>query len=52
MAADHDTPREVRPANKRGSARLGSVQALYQMEIAGTELGDVVAEFEIGRAHV
>jgi N utilization substance protein B len=39
-------PRDVKPANKRGAARLGAVQALYQMEIAGTELADVVTEFE------
>lgn len=44
-----DTPREVRPANKRGSARLAAVQALYQMEIGGAELGDVVTEFETFR---
>ena len=49
MAAEHDTPREVKPANKRGSARLAAVQALYQMEIAGTELADVVTEFEAFR---
>ena len=30
----------------RSSARLGAVQALYQMEIAGKDLGDVIAEFE------
>jgi len=42
-------PREVRPANKRGAARLAAVQALYQMEIGGTELADVVAEFEMFR---
>jgi N utilization substance protein B len=36
---------EVRPANKRGAARLAAVQALYQMEIGGTGLEDVVAEF-------
>jgi N utilization substance protein B len=41
-----DAPRDVKPANKRGSARLAAVQALYQMEIAGTELADVVTEFE------
>lgn len=40
---------EVRPANKRGSARLAAVQALYQMDIAGSELGDVLAEFEAFR---
>ena len=38
--------RDPKPANKRGSARLAAVQALYQMEIGGTELADVLAEFE------
>jgi N utilization substance protein B len=42
-------PTDIRPANKRGSARLAAVQALYQMEIAGAELGDVIAEFEAFR---
>lgn len=42
-------PAEVRPANKRGAARLAAVQALYQMDIAGSELGDVLAEFEAFR---
>lgn len=36
---------EVKPANKRGVARLAAVQALYQMEIGGTGLADVLAEF-------
>jgi N utilization substance protein B len=31
---------------KRSAARLAAVQALYQMEIAGTSLPDIVAEFE------
>ena len=30
----------------RSAARLASVQALYQMEIAGKGLADVIAEFE------
>jgi N utilization substance protein B len=41
-----------RKANKRGAARLAAVQALYQMEIAGSGLNDILAEFEshwIGR---
>ena len=41
-----------RKANRRGAARLAAVQALYQMDIAGTGLNDIVAEFEshwIGR---
>jgi transcription antitermination protein NusB len=41
-----------RKANKRGAARLAAVQALYQMDIAGSGLEDILAEFEshwIGR---
>jgi N utilization substance protein B len=37
---------------KRSAARLAAVQALYQMDIAGTALQDILAEFEghwIGR---
>lgn len=33
-------------ANKRGSARLSAVQALYQMDIGGVGLTEVVAEYE------
>ena len=33
-------------AEKRSSARLAAVQALYQMEIAGAGVADVMAEFE------
>jgi transcription antitermination protein NusB len=43
---------EDRKANRRGAARLAAVQALYQMDIAGTGLNDILAEFEshwIGR---
>jgi N utilization substance protein B len=38
--------RDERKANKRGAARLAAVQALYQMDIAGTGLNDILAEFE------
>lgn len=31
---------------KRSAARLAAVQALYQMDIAGTSLTDILAEFE------
>ena len=51
MARD-STPAEDRKANRRGAARLAAVQALYQMDIAGTGLNDILAEFEshwIGR---
>jgi N utilization substance protein B len=38
-----------RPANQRGAARLGAVQALYQMDIGGAPLPFVIAEFEAHR---
>jgi transcription antitermination protein NusB len=44
--------KDERKANRRGAARLAAVQALYQMDIAGTGLNDILAEFEshwIGR---
>jgi transcription antitermination protein NusB len=37
------TPR--RPPTAKSAARLGSVQALYQMDIAGTDLGETLAQF-------
>lgn len=35
-----------RPANQRGAARLAAVQALYQMDVGGATLANVLAEFE------
>jgi len=37
---------KIPKANKRGAARLAAVQALYQMDIAGTGLNEILAEFE------
>jgi N utilization substance protein B len=37
---------DVRKANRRGAARLAAVQALYQMDLAGTGLDEIYAEFE------
>lgn len=37
---------DIKPANKRGAARLAAVQALYQMELSDTGVSDVVAEYE------
>jgi len=48
----NERPRDERKANRRGAARLAAVQALYQMDIAGTGLNEILAEFEshwIGR---
>ncbi len=39
-------PNEDRKANRRGAARLAAVQALYQMDIAGTGLNEILTEFE------
>lgn len=36
----------IRSANKRGVARLAAVQALYQMEVTGTGVLDIAAEYE------
>src|SRR5262245_65551995 len=51
MAGDNE-PKHARKANRRGAARLSAVQALYQMDIAGTGVNEILAEFErhwIGR---
>ena len=37
---------QARKANKRGAARLAAVQALYQMDLAGTGINEIMAEFE------
>jgi transcription antitermination protein NusB len=37
------TPR--RPPTARSAARLGAVQALYQMDVGGIELGETLAQF-------
>ncbi len=33
----------------RRAARLGAVQALYQMEVSGASTADVIAEFDAGK---
>lgn len=33
-------------ANRRGAARLAAVQALYQMDIGGSGINDIFAEFD------
>ncbi|MBZ9655239.1 transcription antitermination factor NusB [Phyllobacterium lublinensis] len=47
-AKDEQNP-VVKTANKRGVARLAAVQALYQMDVAGTGVLEVVAEYEAHR---
>ena len=39
----------VKPANQRGAARLAAVQALYQMDVGGTGVLEIVAEYETHR---
>jgi len=46
MNAAGRKPKDERKANRRGAARLAAVQALYQMDIAGTPVNDILAEFE------
>jgi N utilization substance protein B len=43
LPAKSDT---IRKANKRGAARLAAVQALYQMDLVGTGLNEIMAQFE------
>jgi N utilization substance protein B len=46
------SPKDKRKANRRGAARLAAVQALYQMDLAGTGIEEILAQFEshwIGR---
>ena len=40
---------QVRQVNKRGAARLAAVQALYQMDVAGTGVLEIAAEYEAFR---
>jgi transcription antitermination protein NusB len=43
-------PKEPRPrASSRSAARLAAVQALYQMDMTGIDLNEVIAEFEAHR---
>jgi N utilization substance protein B len=46
MSAAPVNAKSERKANKRGAARLAAVQALYQMDLAGTGLNEILAEFE------
>lgn len=46
MAASPDRSNR---ASSRSAARLAAVQALYQMDMTGIDLNDVVAEFEAHR---
>lgn len=42
-------PKSKAPAGGRSLARMAAVQALYQMDIAGTDLNAVIREFETTR---
>lgn len=44
-----DAERPAKTANQRGAARLAAVQALYQMDIGGSGVLEVVAEYEAHR---
>ncbi len=47
--SNRDNERPAKTANQRGAARLAAVQALYQMDIGGTGVLEVVAEYEVHR---
>jgi len=46
MALPAKQANEGRKANKRGAARLAAVQALYQMDLVGTGLNEILTQFE------
>jgi N utilization substance protein B len=43
---DEDQNQDLKRANQRGAARLAAVQALYQMELSGTGVLEIVSEYE------
>ncbi len=45
-SADGPAGSAPRKANKRGAARLAAVQALYQMDMTGAGLNEILAQFE------
>ena len=54
MSAATDTARKQAAGRRRTAARLAAVQALYQIELAGTPAETVIGEFvhhRIGRDH-
>lgn len=44
--SDEAEKQDVKQANQRGAARLAAVQALYQMELSGTGVLEIVSEYE------
>lgn len=49
MDDESHASRDAKPANKRGAARLAAVQALFQMDVSGTGVMEVAAEYETHR---
>jgi N utilization substance protein B len=47
--AVQSAPWRSKEAHARGAARLAAVQALYQMDLAQTDLNEVIAQFEAHR---
>ncbi len=47
--SDDKNQQPVKPANQRGAARLAAVQALYQMDVGGAGVLEIVAEYETHR---
>ena len=46
MASSEPNTPAMKPANQRGAARLAAVQALYQMDVGGNGVMEIVAEYE------
>ena len=46
---ENTAQRDIKPANKRGTARLAAVQALYQMDVTGAGILEIASEYEAFR---
>ncbi len=46
MSNTQDSNDQAKPVNKRGSARLAAVQAIYQMDLSSAPVAEVVQEYE------
>ena len=49
MVTENSSSPDIKSANQRGAARLAAVQALYQMDIGGAGVLEIIAEYEAHR---
>lgn len=47
--SERERDKEIKPANQRGVARLAAVQALYQMDMSGQAVSEILADYAAHR---